>query len=63
MSVLIGGVAGVLGIIAAHLAPRRCSTFLVNASGALIVYIYIDRGVANPAAQPSPSSASPSRQS
>ncbi len=40
-SVLIGTVAGMLGIIAHDLAPTAVFAFLVNASGALIVVIYM----------------------
>jgi L-asparagine transporter-like permease len=40
-SVYIGAVAGVIGILAATLAPQTVFAFLVNASGALIVFIYI----------------------
>jgi AAT family amino acid transporter/GABA permease len=62
MSVLIGGVAGVLGIIAATLAPQKVFDFLVSSSGALIVYVYITIAVAQivlrnrreRAAQPAP---------
>jgi L-asparagine transporter-like permease len=40
-SVYIGAVAGVIGILAATRAPQTVFAFLVNASGALIVFIYI----------------------
>ena len=40
-SVLIGSVAGMIGIIAHDLAPSAVFAFLVNASGALIVVIYL----------------------
>src|ERR1700678_1014900 len=40
-SVLIGAVAGFLGIIAATQAPQVVFDFLVSSSGALIVFIYI----------------------
>ncbi len=40
-SVLIGTVAGMLGIVAHDLAPTAVFAFLVNASGALIVVIYM----------------------
>ncbi len=40
-AVLIGSVAGALGIIAHDLAPSAVFAFLVNASGALIVVIYM----------------------
>ncbi len=40
-SVLIGSVAGMVGIIAHDLAPSAVFAFLVNASGALIVVIYL----------------------
>ncbi|MGH8290147.1 MAG: amino acid permease [Steroidobacteraceae bacterium] len=39
-SVLIGSVAGLIGILAHDLAPSEVFAFLVNASGALIVVIY-----------------------
>jgi GABA permease len=39
-SVLIGSVAGFIGILAHDLAPSAVFAFLVNASGALIVVIY-----------------------
>jgi GABA permease len=39
-SVLIGSVAGFVGILAHDLAPSAVFAFLVNASGALIVVIY-----------------------
>jgi len=39
-SVLIGSVAGLVGILAHDLAPSSVFAFLVNASGALIVVIY-----------------------
>ena len=41
MSVLIGAVAGFLGILAATLAPQRVFDFLVSSSGALIVFVYM----------------------
>jgi len=40
-SVLIGSVAGFLGILAHDAAPSAVFAFLVNASGALIVLIYM----------------------
>jgi L-asparagine transporter-like permease len=40
-SVYIGALAGMIGILAARLAPQTVFAFLVNASGALIVFIYI----------------------
>lgn len=40
-SVCIGAIAGVIGILSATLAPQTVFAFLVNASGALIVFIYI----------------------
>lgn len=40
-AVLIGSVAGILGIVAHDLAPSAVFAFLVNASGALIVVIYM----------------------
>jgi GABA permease len=39
-SVLMGAIAGFLGIFAATEAPQRVFDFLVSSSGALIVYIY-----------------------
>ncbi len=39
-SVAVGAVAGVLGILANSLAPRGMFAFLVNAGGALIVFVY-----------------------
>ena len=39
-SVLIGSLAGLIGILAHDLAPSAVFAFLVNASGALIVVIY-----------------------
>jgi AAT family amino acid transporter/GABA permease len=40
-SVLLGGLAGFLGILAREYAPDTVFKFLVNASGALIVFIYM----------------------
>jgi len=40
-SVLIGGAAGLLGILAAVTSPARVFAFLVNASGALILFVYL----------------------
>jgi GABA permease len=40
-SVLIGSLAGFLGIVAATEAPQQVFDFLVSASGALIVYVYM----------------------
>src|SRR5271156_293531 len=40
-SVLIGAVAGFLGIIAATKAPQKVFDFLVSSSGALIVFVYM----------------------
>jgi L-asparagine transporter-like permease len=40
-SVMIGAVAGFLGILAATLAPQRVFDFLVSSSGALAVFVYI----------------------
>ncbi|MDB6090993.1 MAG: permease [Gammaproteobacteria bacterium] len=39
-SVLIGSVAGILGILAETVAPDTVFAFLVNASGALMVFVY-----------------------
>jgi GABA permease len=39
-SVLIGSVAGVVGVLAATLAQQTVFAFLVNASGALMVFVY-----------------------
>jgi L-asparagine transporter-like permease len=40
-SVMLACVAGFAGVIAAILSPSRVFAFLLNASGALIIYIYI----------------------
>jgi len=40
-SVLIGALAGVLGILANVFAPTTVFAFLVNASGALMVFVYL----------------------
>ncbi len=40
-SVLLASVAGFAGVIAAILSPSRVFAFLLNASGALVVYIYL----------------------
>ena len=40
-SVLIGSLAGFLGIVAATEAPQQVFDFLVSASGALIVFVYM----------------------
>lgn len=40
-SVLIGTIAGVLGIIANALSPKIVFAFLINAAGALIVFVYL----------------------
>ena len=40
-SVMLASVAGFAGVIAAILSPSRVFAFLLNASGALIVYIYL----------------------
>jgi len=40
-SVMLGCVAGVLGIIAQQQSPDHVFAFLVNASGALIVFVYM----------------------
>jgi AAT family amino acid transporter/GABA permease len=45
-SVLIGAVAGFLGIIAATKAPQAVFDFLVSSSGALIVFVYMIIAVA-----------------
>ncbi len=45
-SVLIGSVAGFAGILAATLSPGRVFAFLVNASGALMLFIYLLTAVA-----------------
>jgi AAT family amino acid transporter/GABA permease len=39
-SVLLGGVAGLAGILAREAAPSVVFTFLVNASGAVMVFVY-----------------------
>jgi GABA permease len=41
VSVLMGAVAGFLGIIAATQAPQFVFDFLVSSSGALIVFVYM----------------------
>jgi len=41
VSVLIGALAGFLGIIAATKAPEVVFNFLVSSSGALIVFVYM----------------------
>ena len=46
VSVLIGAAAGFLGIIAATEAPQKVFDFLVSASGALIVFVYMATSVA-----------------
>jgi AAT family amino acid transporter/GABA permease len=46
ISVLMGSVAGFLGIIAATEAPQAVFDFLVSSSGALIVYVYMTIAVA-----------------
>jgi L-asparagine transporter-like permease len=46
VSVLMGAVAGFLGIIAATEAPQKVFDFLVSSSGALIVYVYMTIAVA-----------------
>ena len=40
-SVMLGCVAGVLGIAASEIFPNKVFSFIVNASGALIVFVYI----------------------
>lgn len=40
-SVLIGGAAGLAGIFAASWSPAGVFAFLINASGALIVFVYL----------------------
>ncbi|MEJ0038013.1 MAG: amino acid permease [Gammaproteobacteria bacterium] len=40
-SVMAGTLAGVLGVLAATLWPKTVFAFLVNASGALMVFVYI----------------------
>ncbi|MGL1363020.1 hypothetical protein ACSTKI_00020, partial [Vibrio parahaemolyticus] len=39
-SVLMGSVAGVAGVLAASFAQQTVFAFLVNASGALMVFVY-----------------------
>jgi GABA permease len=46
VSVLMGSVAGFLGIIAATEAPQKVFDFLVSSSGALVVFIYMAIAVA-----------------
>jgi len=45
-SVMIGSLAGVIGVLAARLAPDTVFAFLVDASGALMVFVYIIVAVA-----------------
>lgn len=45
-SVMIGSAAGVLGIMAASLWPSTVFAFLVNACGALILFVYLATGIA-----------------
>jgi L-asparagine transporter-like permease len=40
-AVLIGGAVGVFGVLTARLAPQIVFAYLVNASGALTVFVYI----------------------
>jgi L-asparagine transporter-like permease len=40
-SVMLASIAGFAGVVAAILSPSRVFAFLLNASGALIVYIYL----------------------
>jgi len=40
-SVWVGWVAGVLGVIAQMIAPETVFAFLVNASGALMIFVYL----------------------
>ena len=46
VSVLMGALAGFLGIIAATEAPQAVFDFLVSSSGALVVYVYMTIAVA-----------------
>jgi AAT family amino acid transporter/GABA permease len=46
-SVSMGNIAGVLGILAATASAQLVFTFLVNASGALMVFIYVTIAVAH----------------
>jgi GABA permease len=46
VSVLIGAAAGFFGIIAATKAPQKVFDFLLSASGALIVFVYMATAVA-----------------
>jgi GABA permease len=46
-SVWIGGLAGVMGTLAAITSPQTVFAFLVNASGALIVFIYMMIAIAH----------------
>jgi len=39
-SVLVGGVAGILGILAHAMSPSTVFAFLVNASGAVMLFVY-----------------------
>ncbi|HUI58616.1 MAG TPA: amino acid permease [Steroidobacteraceae bacterium] len=45
-SVWMGSLAGVIGVLSATLAPETVFAFLVNASGALMVFVYIMVAVA-----------------
>lgn len=45
-SVLMGSIAGFAGILAATLSPGKVFAFLVNASGALMLFIYLLTAVA-----------------
>ena len=50
-SVLMGSVAGLAGIAAATMSPQGVFAFLVNASGALMLFVYLLTAVgADPAA-------------
>ena len=50
-AILIGTVFGYLAVLASVVSPQRLFTFLVNASGAIMLVIYLlDRARADPAA-------------
>jgi len=40
-SILLGAVAGVLGVVAATVSPQIVFAFLVNASGTVVVFVYL----------------------
>lgn len=46
-SIMIGAVAGVLGLVAATVSPQVVFAFLVNASGTVVVFVYLMIAVAH----------------